>query len=209
MVKPKQLIVLLLFLLAHSTNAFQEQGSKNSIYVISISWHTGIVVPAASFPDTLWREGHNYSDAQYLEIGWGDSDFFTQKKFNLWYALKSVFWPTPSAIQIKPIYQNVEKFYTNTHVAKIEVHDEQLKQLIAYLVEELELDEDGKILPVTAVYGNDFYKSSSLYYFPKNSNVWAARALKRTGFSLRPIWYQTTGQVVKKAGKIGELIMEE
>lgn len=209
MVKLKQHIFFLLFLLTLSATAFQEQEIKDSIYVSSLSWHTGIVVPAASFPDTLWKEGYNYSDAQYLEIGWGDTDFFTTRNFNVWYALKAVMWPTPSVIQIKPLYRKVENNYTNTAVAKIIVNDEQLQNLITYIVEEFELDENGKVIPTAEDSGYNFYKSSSSYYFPKNSNVWAARALKRAGFSLRPFWYQTTGQVVKKAGELGEMIMKE
>lgn len=205
----KKLIVLFLFLSALSLQAFQEQEKTNSIYVSSLSWHTGIVVPAASFPDTIWREGHHYGDAQYLEIGWGDADYFTHEGFNLWYALKAVFWPTPSVIQIKPINRKVENYYTNTDVAKIDVDDEQLQRLVNFLVEELQLDEDGKVIPVTEGTGNTFYKSSSSYYFPENSNVWAARALKEAGFSISPFWHQTTGQVVKKAGKIGEMIIED
>ena len=118
-------------------------------------------------------------------------------------------WPTPAVIQIKPIPQQVENHYTNTGVAKLEVNDEQLQNLITYIVEELELDENGKVIPTAEDSGYRFYKSSSTYYFPKNSNVWAARALKRAGFSLRPFLYQTTGQVVKKSGKMGEMIMEE
>lgn len=207
--KMKILLFLFLILSATSLRAYQEQEDKHTIYVSSLSWHTGIVVPAESFPDSLWREGHNYENAHYLEIGWGDADFFTQEAFNIWYALKAVFWPTPTAIQIKPIYQNAENHYYNTNVAKIEISDEQLQNLTSFLVEELELDENGKIIPAKGDSGRNFYKGSSSYYFPKNSNVWAARALKKAGFSINPIWYQTTGQVVKKASKIGEMIIED
>lgn len=209
MVNWKNLILIFLFFSVLSAKAWQEQEDNYTIYVSSLSWHTGIVVPAESFPDSLWREGHQYADAHYLEIGWGDADFFTDEGFNLWYALKAAFWPTPSAIQIKPIYQDVENHYHNTNVAKIETTDEQLQNLTTFLVEELELDENGKVIPVADDSGKNFYKGSSSYYFPKNSNVWAARALKRAGFSINPFWHQTTGQVVRKAGKIGEIIIED
>lgn len=209
MVSWKILILIFLFFSVLIAKAWQEQEDAHTIYVSSLSWHTGIVVPAESFPDSLWRKGHNYADAHYLEIGWGDADFFTDEGFNLWYALKAAFWPTPTAIQIRPIYRNVENFYSNTDVAKIEISDEQMQRLTSYLVEELELDENGKIIPAKENSGKNFYKGSSSYYFPKNSNVWAARALKEAGFSISPIWHQTTGQVVKKAGKIGEIIIED
>ena len=194
----------------HTANSWQEPEGKYTIYISSISWHTGIVVPVEIFPEYIWPERHNYSDAAYLEIGWGDADFFTDESFNPWYALKAVFWPTSSALQINPIYGKVEAFYPNTNLARIEISEEQLHKLRNYLLDEFDLTEDGKVILVTAGPANSyFYKGSSSYYFPKNSNVWVAKALKESGFSLHPIWYQTTGKVVRKAGEFGELILEK
>lgn len=205
-------ICLCIFLLiASPANAWQEPENRHVIYVSSISWHTGIVVPAYSLPDSLWRENHYYGDASFLEIGWGEADFYPSDGFNLWYALKSVFWPTSSVLHINPIHRQVEEYYADTDVVRIEINDEQLRRLSRYIVEGFELDENGKIIPVAAGKGPDsyFYKGSSSYYFPKNSNVWVARALERTGFSITPIWYQTTGLVLNKAEEFGELIVKE
>lgn len=206
----KILFLVLLNLTFFTANSWQEPEEKDSIYVSSIGWHTGIVVPLEIFPESIWPEKHNYSEAAYLEIGWGDAQYFPNKNFNLWYALKAVFWPTPSVLLITPIYGKVESFYYNTNVAKIAVGGEQLNRLKKYLLEEFELNEKTELMPVTAGPSNGhFFKGSSSYYFPKNSNVWIARALEKTGFSLNPCWYQTTGQVVRKAGEFGELVIEK
>lgn len=206
----KKLLLVYLFFSAFTAKGWQEPYEKYSIYVSSISWHTGIVVPSNIFPASIWPRQHNYSNAAFLEIGWGDEDFFSNPGFNPWYALKAVFWPTPSVIQIRPIYGRVETSYYKNDVAKIEISGEQLQRLRNYLLEEFELDQNGKVIPATAGPSNSyFFKGSSSYYFPKNSNVWAARAIKKAGFPIRPIWYQTTGQVVKKAAEFGEMILEE
>lgn len=205
------LFIFVLLLLAPRANARQELEKKHVIYVSSISWHTGIVVPAYSLPDSLWKEGHTYADASYLEIGWGEADYYPNEGFNLWYALKSVFWPTASVLHINPIHGQVEKYYSNTDVVKIEVNDKQLRRLSLYLVEGFRLDENGKIIPAAEGKHPDsyFYEGNSSYYFPKNSNVWAARALKKAGFSISPIWYQTTGCLLNKAEEFGKLVVEE
>ncbi|MCM4159749.1 DUF2459 domain-containing protein [Antarcticibacterium flavum] len=204
---PLLCLFLLLFLPA---KAWQQPNEKHSIYVSSISWHTGIIVPAATFPESIWPPEINYKNAAWLEIGWGDMDFFSAKGFNPWHAIKAAFWPTSSAMQIKPIYGPVETAYSNTNLAKLKIDKEQLDKLRNYLLRELKLNEDAKLIPVTAGPSNSyFFKGSSSYYFPKNSNVWVAKALKETGFSLTPIWYQTTGKVVRKAGEFGELVMEK
>lgn len=208
---PSYISVWLFLVTSLPANAWQETEDKHVIYVSSISWHTGIVVPAYSLPDSLWRENHNYADAAYLEIGWGEADFYPHRGFNLWYALKSVFWPTSSVLHINPIHRQVDEYYYNTEVVRIEINDEQLRRLSFYLVEEFERDERGKIIPAAeGIYSDSyFYEGSSSYYFPKNSNVWAARALKEAGFSISPIWHQTTASVLNKAEDFGELVVEE
>jgi uncharacterized protein (TIGR02117 family) len=206
--------VFILFLLLFTTPLAMGQPQAphgHTIYVSSISWHTGIVVPAYSMPDSLWPEEHYYPENSYLEIGWGEADYFPNEGFNLWYALKSAFWPTSSVLHVNPIRQKIESYYTATDVVRININEQQLHQLIHYLIEEFELDEDGRAIPAEEGLYTDsyFYEGNSSYYFPNNSNVWAARALKRAGFSLSPIWYQTTGWVLNRAQNFGKLVVEE
>jgi uncharacterized protein (TIGR02117 family) len=188
----------------------QEQDGKHFIYVSSIGWHTGVVVPADSFPEKLWKEGHDYSEAHYLELGWGDRDFFTHDGFHLGYAIKAALWPTRSVIHINPIYRAVEDYYTNMDVVRIQIDDSHLSDLIDYLMGSLRL-ENGKLIPVTeGIYSKSyFYESRERYYLLKNSNVWAARALRHAGLPINAFWHQTTGSVIRKAGEFGEKVVSE
>lgn len=211
MAKLVSFCIYLLLLSGPLAHAQENPENQHAIYVSSISWHTGIVVPGYSLPDSLWREGHLYEDIPYLEFGWGDTDYFTYDGFDLWYAIKAAFWPTSSALHLNPIHQQVEEYYFDTDVVRIELNDEQLRRLSLYLIEELELDENGKIIPVAkGVYPDShFYKGNSSYYFPKNSNVWAARAIQRAGFSISPIWHQTTGCLLNKVEDFGKPVVEK
>lgn len=210
----KLISIICIFLsqsLESSANAQERPESLHVIYVSSISWHTGIVVPVYTLPDSLWKEGHDYGDSSYLEIGWGDKDYFTHDGFNLWFAFKAVFWPTSSALHVNPIHGQVAEYYSDTNVVKIELNEEQLQRLSLFLVEEFKLDEDGKVIHAADGFYPDsyFYEGSSSYYFPNNSNVWAARAIKRAGHSIRPILLQTTGCVLNKVENFGTLVVEK
>jgi len=184
------------------------ENQQHTVYVSSISWHTGVVIPAYALPDSLWGEGVSFADTTYLEIGWGDADFFPSDRFNVWYALKAMFFPTASVMHVNPIFQPVEAYYYDSDVVRIEMTDEQLQGLSLFLIEEFELDEKGRVIPDADGFypESQFYKSSSYYYFPNNSNVWAARAIRHAGFSLRPVWYQTTGWVLNKMEDFGQRI---
>ncbi|MBS9525460.1 DUF2459 domain-containing protein [Litoribacter ruber] len=202
---------LIFTLLSFTCFQLLAEQDKYTIYVSSISWHTGLVIPGEVLPDSIWREGHEYGEAEYLEIGWGDADFYPSEGFNLWYAFKAVFWPTRSVLHIKPIARNPENHYYNTNVVKIELNKEQMETLVQFLVRELNLDESGQIIPSTQGLYSDshFYEGSSRYYFPNNSNVWVARAIRHAGFPLRPLWLQTTGMVLNKVEDFGTLVVEK
>jgi len=198
---------ILLILLAFQPEIDAER--KHTIYVASISWHTGIIVPCYSIPDSIWSDDFNFSEYDYLEIGWGDRDFYQNPKFNLWFAFKAVFWPTPTALHIFPLKEEyIKRTYASTRMVALEITQDDLVKLVYFLVSHFEFNEHGKVIPLEEgfYYNSQFFAGSKKYFFPKNSNVWAAAALKRAGFSYAPVFYQTTGMVVKRADKFGVLV---
>lgn len=197
-------LLLLIFYLPQ----FLVAEDSTAVYVVSISWHTGIVVPAASLPEHIWPDDHDFAEDDYLEIGWGDADFYQDDGFNLWYAFKAVFWPTKSVLHVNPINMDIAGFYQGTEVVEIFLDDEAMESLTAYIISHLAKDENGQLIVAgDGIYtDSQFYKGTSRYYFPNNSNVWAARALKRAGFSISPIFYQFTGWLLNKAENFGKRI---
>lgn len=189
-------------------NPQPEIPQKETIYVASISWHTGVVVPGYCLPDSIWPEGHDYSQEAYLEIGWGDRDFYQDLGFNFWYGVKAALWPTPSVIHVNPLPENVGNYYYNTEAVQLEVDRKELQTLTRFLLKHFDFNEEGKLIPLQSGIYNDsqFFAGRTSYYFPKNSNVWAAQALKRAGLPNIPILLQTTGMVINKADNHGERV---
>lgn len=201
--------LLLFFLLpGFLVNPPLEIPQKETIYVASISWHTVVVVPGYSLPDSIWPEGYDYSQAAYLEIGWGDRDFYQDLGFNLWYAIKAALWPTASVLHVNPLPGNVENYYYNTEAVRLQVTRKELEALTQYLLKHFDFNEEGKLIPLQpGIYDDSqFFAGRTSYYFPKNSNVWTAQSLRRTGFSNIPILLQTTGMVMNKADNYGERV---
>ena len=202
-----------LLLIGSPVNSVEVTSEKrHTIYVASISWHTGIIVPGYSIPDSLWPVQHNFSKFDYLEIGWGDRDFYQHPKFNLWYIIKAALWPTPTALHVLPLKEeNIEINYIDTKVVKLKITQKELNDLSHFLVSQFELNEQGKVIPLNEGFyiNSQFFAGSGKYYFPKNSNVWAAKALKTAGFSFTPIFYQTTGMVVNKADNFGKVVVDK
>jgi len=121
-------------------------------------------------------------------------------------------WPTPTALHVIPLKEeNIEINYIDTKVVKLKITQKELKDLSHFLVSQFELNEQGKVILLNEGYyiNSQFFAGSSKYYFPKNSNVWAAKALKAAGFSFKPIFYQTTGTVVNKADNFGKVVVNK
>ncbi len=96
-------------------------------------------------------------------------------------------------------------------MVKIKVTETQYQELMDFLTDSFALDSSGQLIP--AAEGKNprshFFKGREKYYFPKNSNVWAARVLKSSGLSITPLRYQTTGSLLNKAGEFGEWVVKE
>jgi hypothetical protein len=181
----------------------------HTIYVAKISWHTGLIVPTYTLPDSIWPAQFDISEYEYLEIGWGDRDYYQHPKFNIWYAFKALFWPTSTAIHILPLLErHIQPTYGSTKLVRLDINDSELDSLTRFLLSQFKLNENGKIIPLAQGFyqTSQFFAGSTKYFFPKNSNVWAAMALKRAGFKYTPIFFQTTGMVVNRADNYGEIV---
>ena len=193
----RHLIILFLF------NPFLSWAQDGkSIYITSISWHTAIIIPATCLPDSLWPASYDYSEFEYLEIGWGDRDFYQTPGFNPWFAIKAMFWSTKSAIHIFPL-QEFDGSYALNELIELELTVNQLKNLCSFLVGNFVI-ENGKFVPLQEgfYYNSQFFAGQYAYHLPINSNVWIAKALKAAGFQICPIKYQFTEWLIRKAKKL-------
>ena len=69
-----------------------------SVYLVNHGWHTGIVFRRADIARAIWPEADDFPTAEYLEVGWGDSDYYQSRNPGAWLALKAALWPTPSVL---------------------------------------------------------------------------------------------------------------
>ena len=74
--------------------------STVAIYVVAHDMHTGLVLPRADVPVALWPESQDFPQADYLEIGWGERDYYQGHDQGLRGTLKAALWPTPSVLHI-------------------------------------------------------------------------------------------------------------
>jgi uncharacterized protein (TIGR02117 family) len=186
--------------------------NTNQIYVVSQGWHTGLVVPSHSLPDSIWPEAYPFDEYPHLQVGWGDKDFYQNKEgFNPWYGIKAAAWPTESAVQVVGLRKITNLQYYANQTISLALDDQELDSLSGFILSEFAYDSTGMLIPLEdGLFGESrFFLGSRTYYFPRNSNVWTARALKQAGLDISPIWYQTHGSLMRRVREEGEVIYSD
>lgn len=154
-----------------------------SIHVVRHGWHTGIAVPRAQVPAGAWPESAHFAGAEYLEVGWGDRDFYMAPGFNLWYGFKALFWPTPGVLHVVGLQRPPPQEFGASRVVELRVTQARLDALISYLAASFErpgTEAAASLAP--GLYGaSAFYPSHESFHLFKTCNVWIARALRAAG----------------------------
>ena len=154
------------------------------LYVVAHGWHTGLAMRAADIQFERWQPLPHPAGSRYIEVGWGDRDYYPAPGFNLWYAFKALAWPTPSVLHVVGFEQPPAQTFPASEIVELRVSRDGLERLLAYITASFERDP----APIaTSLYATGaFYPSHEKFHLLNTCNVWVARALRTTGIELRP-----------------------
>ena len=157
------------------------------IYVVSHGWHTGIALKREDIPTTvLWPELTDFAQNDYIEVGWGDGDYYPAPETTWSMTIKAGFSSTRSVLHVAGFNEPVRKFFAASEVVEVALSDEAFKELCAFIArthERVPGDEGGKIPP--GLYGNSrFYPAQGKFRVFYNCNTWVAEALRAAGLPM-------------------------
>ncbi len=157
--------------------------SLRTIFVIRHGWHTGIVVRAADVPEAAWPARHDFAGADYLEVGWGDREYYQAPDPSAWLALRALFWTTPGVLHVVGFSGPVERYFTAAEIVELRVSEQGFARLVDYVCTSYELDPTGQPIALSrGQYGTSrFYASREEFHLFKTCNVWTGRVLCEAG----------------------------
>ena len=200
-------LVLLAAAIAGCASAAPSQPSPSdrTIYVVSHGWHTGIVIRRGDVPAGLWPEIADFPNAEYLELGWGDRDYYIAPGFDLWLATKALLWPTASVLHVVGFSGSVAENFPLSDIVELRVSPENLERLVRSMHESHAREGEAPVAPIArGLYGDSrFYPSRERFHLFNTCNVWTSRALRAAGF---PIRAATAGGVVRAAAQAGRCV---
>ena len=158
----------------------------------------------------VWPNHKNFADAEYLEIGWGDKDFYQTPNPHFGIALKAILLPNPSVLHIVAFNNSVTSYFPHSKIIMIRLSDAGFQHLIAYIAASFDKDSAGNTVPLGAgLYGvSQFYRSRDTYHLFRTCNVWTARALHAAGCPVRPFLAITEDNLMFQAQSFGRILQD-
>ncbi len=183
---------------------------RRSIYVINHNnWHAGIVIRREDIPAGLWPEHGDFPESEYLEVGWGDREYYQARDTTVWMAFRAAFWPSESVLHIEGFSGPLEQYFPVAEIVEITLSLQGFEKLCAFIQDAYARDESGKAIPLgPGIYGDSrFYLARGKFHLLRTCNVWIAQAIRSAGFPITPMYAITARNVMyqtKKSGRVAQ-----
>ncbi|MGH8514991.1 MAG: DUF2459 domain-containing protein, partial [Gammaproteobacteria bacterium] len=147
-------------------------------YLLVDRWHAGVVLKRSEIPEGVLPERRDFPDAEYLEFGWGEWDFYQAVDFNLWQALKALFVPSRSVLHVVGFSGAVVGHAPHREVLEFRLDQKSFGRLVAYIDGSFARRGPGAVAPLgPGLYGDSrFYPAQGQFHLFNTCNTWAAGA---------------------------------
>lgn len=155
---------------------------------MSHGWHTGIVIRRADIPAGLWPEAGDFPQAEYLEVGWGDRDYYQHPDPGLWLTLKAALVPTPSVLHVVGLRGSAAGSFPASEVVELRLARAGVERLVRHIDHAHARTGTPRAAPLgPGLYGDSrFYPARESFHLFNTCNVWTARALRAAGLPFTP-----------------------
>jgi uncharacterized protein (TIGR02117 family) len=211
----KKLICILLLILC-SACAHNEVAKINHeqkiipIYVVHYDWHTGLIIRTKDILRKVIPEKQDFANAKYLEIGWGQRDFYRAKDYGSGLAFRALFIDNASTMYVHGIYTTPEEEYRHSKLVRLKLtkhnFDAMMQKISASFARNGAMQ--AKSIPHPYKLDSLFYDANGEYGVGNTCNHWTAEMLHYGGVEIEESWLLplTASDVIKQASEYGQLI---
>lgn len=187
----------------------QKDGQTRRIFLVNHGWHAGIVLRRADIPQSSWPKLDAFAHVDYLEIGWGDRDYYTSPDAGLGLAAKALLLPTSSVLHLVGFYGPPENYFPYSEIIIVELSVPGLEKMVRHISTSFSRDTFGSAVPVDHgnYGGGQFYASEETYHLCKTCNTWTATILKSAGCPVNTSL--TANGLMSQIRRFGEVIQEK
>jgi uncharacterized protein (TIGR02117 family) len=176
-----------------------------SVFVVNHGWHSAIVVKKTDIPTAVLPEITDFPEAEYLEFGWGDRDYYQAPDPGLGLALKAAFWSKGSVLHVAGFEGAVEDFFHGAEIIEIGMSSEAFEDLMKFIAGTfLRSGESGLVAVGPGLYSTSrFYSATGRFHLFRTCNTWVAEALSSAGVPISPGYAVTAGSLMDQVKQFG------
>lgn len=107
----------------------------------------------------MWPTQRDFAGSEYVEVGWGDRNFYLAPQGTLWLALKAAFWSTSAVLHVIAFDGPPERSFAGREVVALRVSERGFRRLADFVGAAWATDESGEPIPL----GPGLYPLSRFY----------------------------------------------
>jgi len=187
------------------------------IWVVHHGHHSGLVVRAAEVPPPDWPARRDFPQAEFLEVGWGDRDYYMAPAPGPWLGVRALLWPTPAVLHVVAFDGPVERYFAEAGLIELTLTAPEFAALVGAVRHSHQRvpaasEDSGVDWPPSLGPGfngaSRFYASRERFHLFRTCNVWAADVLAAAGVPLRPASALTADALFAQLRPHGRLVRE-
>lgn len=175
-------------------------GEWRSVHVVNHGLHTGLVIARADLLEVLPGLAEAFDDGDFIELGWGDEEFYRAAQPTLGQTLQALFWPTASALHVIKIAGDPRRQFAGRELIEVRLAEHGYRQLLGFVAARFARSAQGALLVLgPGQYAESrFYRAEGSYTLLYTCNTWVAEALAISGCPLAFASAATAGQVMAR-----------
>jgi len=171
-----------------------EQQPAIEIYIVQHGWHSGIVVPTAEIEQEFSILTRLAAGYKFIEVGWGDKEFYLRDGGGFWIGLRAALLPTSSVLHLVGMNHNPEYYFPLSGVHSLHFNRAAFVKLLEFMESSFVAKESEVVWLAPPLYGSGgFYAAENTFHLFNNCNTWVADALGYSGCKLSYIQSLTSG----------------
>jgi uncharacterized protein (TIGR02117 family) len=182
-----------------------------TVYVLHRGLHTGVILRTADIPPGVWPQHSDFPQAEFLEVGWGDTDGY-RYPWTSRIVLRAMFNSQGSVLLIHGFSRSITNEYKDIakEIIGVQLFLPGFVRLCKYIQDTYDLDAQGRPILLPSVYSEEkFFRAKGHYSMFKNCNNWTAQALRTAGCPINTRWCVFPGMVMFETRRFGYVIWRQ
>jgi uncharacterized protein (TIGR02117 family) len=155
-----------------------------AVHLVAHDKHSGIAIRRVDIPAGLWPESRDFPHADYLEVGWGEREYYYGRDQGFAGTLRAAFgFNNRSVLHVAGVRGALAANFPSSEIIEVMVSRDGFERLVRYIHDAYDRAGAPLVAPLgPGLYGDSrFYPARDSFNLLRTCNIWTARGLRGAG----------------------------